>query len=64
MGSIIGYTKGVLLILVAVCRSIPILWVWLKINQEGLRRVWSMFPLPWFDFGTGFLSHSHIKSSA
>ena len=20
-------------------------WVWLKINQEGLRRFWSMFPL-------------------
>ena len=21
-------------------------WLWLKIKQEGLRRFWSMFPLP------------------
>ena len=29
-------------------------WVWLKIKQEGLRRLWSMFPLTrvpfWYRF--------------
>ena len=37
------------------------IWVWLKIKQEGLRRFWSMFPLARVDFGTGFLSHSHVS---
>ena len=31
-----------------------IIWVWLKIKQEGLRRFWSMFPLTrvpfWYRF--------------
>ena len=25
--------------------GLVLMWVWLKINQEGLRRFWSMFPL-------------------
>ena len=35
-------------------------WVWLRIKQEGLPRFWSMFPLTRIDFGTGFVSHSHV----
>ena len=37
------------------------IWLWLKIKRsEGLRRFWSMFPLPGFHFGTGLLSLSHL----
>ena len=36
-------------------------WVWLKIEQEGIRRLWSMFPLTRAThFGTCFLSHSQM----
>ena len=38
------------------------IWLWLRIIQEGLRRFWSMFPLTRVDFGTGFVSHSHLFS--
>ena len=35
--------------------------MWLKLNQEGSRRFWSMFPLTRAShFGTVFLSHSQI----
>ena len=37
------------------------MWVWLKIQELGLRRFWSMFPLTRAThFGTGFLSHTHV----
>ena len=36
-------------------------WVWLKIKELGLRRFWSMFPLPRAThFGTCFLSYSQL----
>ena len=36
-------------------------WVWLKIQQEGSSRFWSMFPLTrTTHFGTAFLRHSHF----
>ena len=39
----------------------PVSWLWLKIKQEGLRRLWPMFPLTRVaHFGTGFLSHSQL----
>ena len=39
--------------------------VWLKIQELGLRRFWSMFfHLPGFHFGTGFLTHSLIGYAA
>ena len=35
--------------------------MWLRIKQEGLRGVWSMFPLTRAThFGTGFLSHGQF----
>ena len=38
----------------------PLSWVWLKIDQEGLRGFWSMFPLTrvpfWYRF---FEPHPH-----
>ena len=37
-----------------------LIWVCLKIKQEGLGRFWSMFPPPGIQFGTAFLSHSHM----
>ena len=38
------------------------IWVWLKINQEGQTAGFGpCFHLPGFDFGIGFLSHSHIE---
>ena len=37
------------------------MWAWLKIEQEGLRRFWSIFPLSRVLFwNSGFLSHSHV----
>ena len=34
--------------------TVPTIWVWLKINQQGLRRFWSIFPLTrvpfWYRF--------------
>ena len=29
-----------------VVTCLPLKWVWFKMKQEGLRRFWSMFPLP------------------
>ena len=36
-------------------------WVWLKIKQEGLRRLGPCFRLPGFHFGTGFFSRSQVS---
>ena len=38
-------------------------WVWLKINQEGLRRFWSMFPLSRVPFGYRFFEPQPFGSA-
>ena len=37
-----------------------LMWVWLKVKQQGLRRCWSMFPLTRVPLWYRFLSHSHV----
>ena len=49
--------------LLSASRSLHGRWVWLKIKQEGLRRFWSMFPLPGFHFGTGFVRHHPVGNT-
>ena len=41
-------------------RSGILIWVWLKIKWGQTAGFGPCFHLPGFDFGTGFLSHSHI----